>query len=40
MIQDVGSEFGPKKADLDNWRSTPVWQGCVQVPRVDEAHAV
>jgi hypothetical protein len=27
MIQDVGSEFGPKKANLDNWRSTPVWQG-------------
>lgn len=25
MIQDVGSEFGPKKADLDEWRSTPVW---------------
>lgn len=27
MIQDVGSEFGPKKADLDNWRSRPVWSG-------------
>ncbi len=27
MIQDVGSEFGPKKADLDNWRSKPVWHG-------------
>ena len=27
MIQDVGSEFGPKKAHLDNWRSKPVWQG-------------
>ena len=26
MIQDVGSEFGPKKVDLDNWRSMPVWQ--------------
>ena len=26
MIQDVGSEFGPKKADLDQWRSKPVWQ--------------
>ena len=25
MIQDVGSEFGPKKADLENWRSKPVW---------------
>ena len=25
MIQDVGSAFGPKKADLDNWRSRPVW---------------
>jgi hypothetical protein len=25
MIQDVGSEFGPKKAELENWRSTPVW---------------
>ena len=27
MIQDAGSAFGPKKADLDNWRSRPVWQG-------------
>ena len=27
MIQDVGSEFGPKKADIDNWRSKPVWHG-------------
>lgn len=26
MIQDVGSEFGPKKAALDQWRSKPVWQ--------------
>ncbi len=25
MIQDVGSDFGPKKADLGNWRSKPVW---------------
>ncbi len=25
MIQDVGSEFGPKKAEFENWRSTPVW---------------
>ena len=25
MIQDVGSEFGPKKAELENWRSKPVW---------------
>ena len=25
MIQDVGSEFGPKKVDLDNWRSKPIW---------------
>jgi hypothetical protein len=25
MIQDVGSEFGPKKAVLDQWRSKPVW---------------
>ena len=25
MIQDVGSEFGPKKADLEKWKSTPVW---------------
>ena len=25
MIQDVGSEFGPKKADLEQWRSKPVW---------------
>jgi hypothetical protein len=27
MIQDVGSEFGPKKVELDKWRSTPVWSG-------------
>jgi len=27
MIQDVGSEFGPKKPDLDKWRSRPVWHG-------------
>ena len=27
MIQDVGSEFGPKKVQIDNWRSKPVWQG-------------
>lgn len=26
MIQDVGSEFGPKKAALDQWRTKPVWQ--------------
>ena len=26
MIQDVGSEFGPKKPELDQWRSKPVWQ--------------
>lgn len=25
MIQDVGSNFGPKKADLENWSSRPVW---------------
>jgi hypothetical protein len=25
MIQDVGSDFGPKKADLANWKSKPVW---------------
>jgi hypothetical protein len=25
MIQDVGSNFGPKKADLKNWSSRPVW---------------
>ena len=25
MIQDVGSEFGPKKAELKNWRSKPIW---------------
>jgi hypothetical protein len=25
MIQDAGSAFGPKKADLHNWRSRPVW---------------
>lgn len=26
MIQDVGSEFGPKKAVLKNWSTRPVWQ--------------
>jgi len=25
MIQDVGSDFGPKKADLPEWKSKPVW---------------
>jgi hypothetical protein len=25
MIQDVGSDFGPKKADLATWKSKPVW---------------
>jgi len=25
MIQDVGSDFGPKKADLPKWKSQPVW---------------
>ena len=25
MIQDVGSEFGPKKVDIGNWRAKPVW---------------
>jgi hypothetical protein len=25
MIQDVGSNFGPKKADLENWKSRPVF---------------
>lgn len=25
MIQDVGSEFGPKKAVLEEWKSKPVW---------------
>jgi len=27
MIQDVGSEFGPKKVELKNWQSKPVWNG-------------
>jgi hypothetical protein len=27
MIQDVGSEFGPKKVELGNWKSKPVWFG-------------
>ena len=26
MIQDVGSAFGPKKANLEKWRSRRVWQ--------------
>jgi hypothetical protein len=25
MIQDVGSEFGPKKMQIENWRAKPVW---------------
>jgi hypothetical protein len=25
MIQDVGSNFGPKKPDINSWRSRPVW---------------
>jgi hypothetical protein len=25
MIQDAGSEFGPKKVVLSNWRARPVW---------------
>jgi hypothetical protein len=25
MIQDVGSNFGPKKMHLENWTSRPVW---------------
>lgn len=25
MIQDVGSDFGPKKADLSEWKSKPDW---------------
>ncbi len=25
MIQDVGSDFGPKKVNLENWKSKPVW---------------
>jgi hypothetical protein len=25
MIQDTGSNFGPKKVDLDNWQSRPIW---------------
>jgi hypothetical protein len=27
MIQDVGSEFGPKKVELANWKSKSVWFG-------------
>lgn len=27
MIQDGGADFGPKKVDLDEWRSRPVWSG-------------
>lgn len=27
MIQDVGSEFGPKKAVIENWSSKPIWHG-------------
>jgi hypothetical protein len=25
MVQDAGSTFGPKKVDLKNWRSRPIW---------------
>ena len=25
MMQDVGSEFGPKKVDLETWKSKPIW---------------
>jgi hypothetical protein len=25
MIQDVGSDFGPKKVHLEHWKSKPVW---------------
>ena len=27
MIQDVGSDFGPMKVDLESWRSHRVWSG-------------
>jgi len=27
MIQDAGSEFGPKKTAIDNWRAKPIWHG-------------
>jgi hypothetical protein len=27
MIQDAGSTFGPKKPDLESWRTKPVWFG-------------
>ena len=27
MIQDAGSDFGPKKVELDNWQSRPIWSG-------------
>lgn len=27
MIQDVGSDFGPKKVDLAQWGATPLWSG-------------
>ena len=25
ILQDVGATFGPKKAELHNWRNTPIW---------------
>jgi hypothetical protein len=25
MLHDLGSDFGPYKADLDGWRSRPIW---------------
>jgi hypothetical protein len=25
MIQDAGSEFGPKKVEVDQWRDIPIW---------------
>jgi hypothetical protein len=27
MIQDAGSDFGPRKVDLQNWSTKPIWFG-------------
>ena len=26
MIQDLGSTFGPKRVNLENWKATPIWK--------------
>ena len=40
MIQDVGSEFGPKKVDIANWRVEAGVARLCQVPRLDKGDAL